>query len=179
VHYGHRHSYDIDLFLSGSDAVHDLAPNRNPATRALLDGRAYEYPGNYLKLTLDEGEIDFIVASARTRDPTQDWTFEGRALRIDTPWETAVKKMFHRPSQFKVRDVFDLAAVIERHPAELAASLDEVADRMPRLLDRIDRLRPAYERLAEQDVYPTEDGRRYMAASAIEGVYAFLTAQSV
>jgi hypothetical protein len=95
---------------------------------------------------------------------------------IDTPWETAMKKMFYRPSTFKVRDVFDLAAVVDHHPDELRAGMAEIEDRLPRLLNRIDLLRPVYERLAVDDVNPTESGRKYMTAAAIESVVEFLRA---
>src|ERR1700741_3112240 len=73
VHYGHRVSYDVDLFLSNADAITALSPNQNPKTKALLAGRKYEFPGNYLKLKLDQGEIDFILGGRRTSAPTQDW----------------------------------------------------------------------------------------------------------
>ena len=63
--------------------------------------------------------IDFIVAGRRTSDPVQGWEFEERRIDIDTPWETAIKKMFYRPSTFKVRDAFDLAAVVDRDGARL------------------------------------------------------------
>jgi hypothetical protein len=174
VHYGHRFSYDIDAFVGGSDVIRALSPNRNPATRALLDGRKYEYPGNYLKLVLDSGEIDFIVGGSRTDRPVETWQFEGRDVPIDTPWETAVKKMFYRPSTFKVRDVFDLAAVVERHPDELRAGMAEIDDRLPRLLDRVDHLRPVYAKLAVDDVNPTESGRKYMSTAAIDSIFEFL-----
>jgi hypothetical protein len=174
VHYDHRYSYDIDAFVGSGDVIRALSPNRNPATKALLGGRKYEYPGNYLKLVLESGEIDFIVGTSRTDDPIEHWMFEGRVVPIDTPWETAVKKMFYRPSTFKVRDVFDLAAVVERHPEELGAGLVEIDDRFPRLLDRIDSLRPVYATLAKDDVNPTESGRKYMTTEAIETVFEFL-----
>jgi Nucleotidyl transferase AbiEii toxin, Type IV TA system len=174
VHYDHRYSYDIDAFVGSGDVIRALSPNRNPATKALLNGRKYEYPGNYLKLVLDSGEIDFIVGGARTDRAVETWSFEGRAVPIDTPWETAVKKMFYRPSTFKVRDVFDLAVVVERHPEELRAGMSEIDDRLQRLLDRIDALRPVYATLAADDVSPTEGGQRYMSSDAVENVFAFL-----
>lgn len=96
-------------------------------------------------------------------------------MPIDTPWETAVKKMFYRPSTFKVRDVFDLAAVIERHPEELRAGMAEIDDRLRRLLDRIDALRPVYATLAADDVNPTENDRKYMTSDTIEKVFGFLS----
>ncbi|MGE0237116.1 MAG: nucleotidyl transferase AbiEii/AbiGii toxin family protein, partial [Parvibaculaceae bacterium] len=127
VQYEHRISHDVDIFVPHSQTVTDLSPVRNPAVRALIAGRNYEFPDNYLKLQLESGEIDFIVGSSRTRLPTQPWSFEGRTILIDTPWETAIKKMFHRPSTFKIRDVFDVAAVIDRDGGRLEAALPEIA----------------------------------------------------
>src|SRR5690349_4880325 len=112
VHLGHRHSYDIDAFVGASAVVRALSPNRNPATKVLLGGRGYDYPGHYLKLHLDQGEIDFLIGTKVSDIPTKEWEFEGRMVLIDTPWETAAKKLFYRPSTLKVRDVFDIAAVI-------------------------------------------------------------------
>ncbi|HVI91952.1 MAG TPA: nucleotidyl transferase AbiEii/AbiGii toxin family protein [Dongiaceae bacterium] len=73
VFYGHRISYDIDIFLSDSDAITALSPTKNAATKALLAGHGYQFPGNYLKLELDQGEIDFISGGRRTDDPTEPW----------------------------------------------------------------------------------------------------------
>lgn len=140
----------------------------------MLGGRPHEYPGNYLKLVFAEGEIDFIAAGRRTDDAVMDWSFEGRAVPLETPWEIAVKKMFHRPSNFKIRDVFDLAAVIDHHPQQLKAVLPEVADRAPRLIDRIDLLRSVYEAQANSDVQPTPTGQKYATAGAIDEVLRFL-----
>lgn len=174
IHYDHRTSYDVDLFVDGSHTVQALSPNRNPATRALLAGAPYEYPGNYLKLRLPAGEIDIIVAAPRTTDPTRPWNFEGETIRIDTPWETAIKKMFFRPSQFLIRDIFDLAAVVERNPDELAAALPEVDDRLARLIDRIDLLRPVYAERVIGETNPTAQGRSYQTQHAVDSVLAFL-----
>lgn len=176
VHLGHRISYDIDAFVRDSDILRELTPARNPLTRALLGGRKYEYPGHYLKLDMGVGEIDFIVAGRRTDDPTQAWTFEGRVIRIETPWEIAVKKAFYRPSTFKLRDIFDLAAVVESHPEQLAATLGEVEDKLGKVMHRVALLAPRYETLVTDDVNPTEYGRRYLLRSAPETVLAFLTA---
>jgi hypothetical protein len=176
VHYDHRISYDVDIFVPGAQALTDLSPNRNLATKALLSGRSYQFTGNYLKLELDEGEIDFIIGGNRTGEPTQPWTFENRMIPIETPWETATKKMFYRPSTFKVRDIFDLAAVIDRDGEKLMASLPEIEDRLEKLIDRIDALAPSYEKAAEDDINPTDGGREYMQAAAAYSVLDFLRA---
>ncbi len=175
MHYDHRVSYDIDIFVRDSDALRDLTPARNPLTRALLAERKFEYPGNYLKLNLDAGEIDFILAGRRTEHPTTPWNFDGRTVLIETPWEIAVKKIFHRPSSFKIRDIFDVALVLERDPDALSASLAEVEDRLDKVIDRIDRLIPSYAMAAAEDINPTVSGLPYMQAEAAEAVLAFLT----
>lgn len=175
VFYDHRISYDIDIFVSSSDTVTELSPARNPATKALLAGRGYQFPGNYLKLQMQSGEIDFIVGGTRTLDPVQPWDFEGREIKIDTPWETAIKKMFYRPSTFKVRDAFDLAAVIDHHGDRLRSHLHVVEDRLDKLIDRLDALSDAYKRLVEDDVNPTEPGAKYAKGEAIQWAISFLT----
>ena len=172
--YDHRVSYDIDIFVRDSDVLRDLTPARNASTRALLAGRGFEYPGNYLKLNLEGGEIDFIVAGRRTENPTRPWMFDGEEILIETPWEIAIKKIFYRPSSFKVRDVFDLAAVLDRDPADLAASLPEVEDRMDKVIDRVERLAPDYAMAAATDINPTADGQRYMTRDAAEQALSFL-----
>lgn len=174
--YEHRISYDIDIILASADALTELSPARNPATKALLGDHSHQFPGNYLKLELDRGEIDFIVAGRRTNDPAKPYDFEGRSILLETPWECAIKKIFYRSSTFKIRDVFDLAAVIHRDGDRLKPYLSEVEDRLDRLLDRIDALVPVYEERAKADINPTEAGRRYMTGGAIESIATFIRA---
>jgi hypothetical protein len=174
VHLDHRMSYDVDIFMSNSDWVSDLAPNANPKTRAVIGDRKYEFPGGYLKLKLDAGEIDFIVGSKRTGQPTQPWDFEGRTILIETPWEIAIKKLFYRPSNFKVRDIFDLAAIIEVDGERLSSFLPVVAERLDKAIDRIDALLDKYEDMARTDVNPTQRGRKYATRAAAQSVLDFL-----
>ena len=174
VFYDHRVSRDVDIFLASTDVLTALSPGRNPATRALLAGRSFQFPGNYLKLEMDGGEIDFILAGERTRDPIRQWEFEGREIAIETPWETAIKKIFHRSSTFKVSDAFDLAAVIDRDGVQLKAHLFEVDDRLDRLTDRLDALAATYERMAAVEINPSASGRKYMDERAIQSVIAFM-----
>ncbi len=64
--------------------------------------------------------------------------------------------------------------MVERHPDEFRAGLVEIEDRLARLVDRIDRLRPVYETPAVNDVNPTRSGLRYMTSAAIDSVFEFL-----
>lgn len=154
--------------------IEDLRPTRNPTVKRLLGGRKFQFPGYYLKLEMEEGEIDFIAASPRTREPWTDWEFQGRVIRIETPWEIGVKKMFYRSSNFKVRDVFDLAAILDHAPDSLAAGDVDFDDRLPRLRHRLEMLVPSYEEMALAEVNPTEEGRAYMSRSAAEKVLDFV-----
>jgi len=139
-----------------------------------LGEHSYQFPGNYLKLELDRGEIDFIVAGRRTDDPSRPYDFDGRAIQLETPWESAIKKIFYRSSTFKIRDAFDVAAVIDHDGTRLRAHLFQVGDRLDRLLDRIDALTPVYEARAKADINPTEAGRKYMTGDAIESIATFI-----
>ncbi len=161
-------SYDVDIFLVNADAVTALSPNQNPATKALLAGRKYEFPGNYLKLKLDHGEIDFILGGRRTTDPTQEWSFGNTIIRIETPWEIAIKKLFYRPSTFKVRDIFDMAAVIDRDGEKLRQFSSVVADRLDKAADRVSAMIPTYEDRVSDDVNFTKNGQRYATRDAAE-----------
>jgi hypothetical protein len=174
VQLAHRVSYDIDIFIPDADKVTELSPHANPTTRALLGGRKYEFPGNHLKLKLDAGEIDFIVGGKRTPAPTRPWRFEGHDILIETPCEIAIKKLFYRPSTFKVRDIFDLAAIIETQAEQLSPHLPLVADKLDKAIDRISLILPAYAERALDDVHSTELGRKYATTAAAQSVLDFL-----
>ena len=164
MHLEHRVSYDIDLFLDSSRDLRALTPERNPRIKALLGDppMKYEYPGRCLKLTQEDGEIDFIVATPQTDPGFVAWSHAGYPVHLETAVEIAVKNLFFRRSTFKVRDVFDVAAVLERYPVELDAALPLVADRVSKVIDRIGALAPIYAEQVLADVTPTELGRRWL-----------------
>lgn len=101
VRYEHRISYDIDIFVSDSETLTALSPARNPATRSLLAGRLYQFPGNYLKLQLDGGEIDFTVGDNRTSNPTRHGTLKAGQSRSRHPGKSRSKRcsIGHRRSK--------------------------------------------------------------------------------
>ena len=174
VHYRHRVSYDVDIFVPGQDALRDLAPQRNAITKSVLGENKVDFPGNYLKLRFPYGEIDFTTGGRRTDSPSQAWEFEGRMIDIETPWETATRTMFFRASDLKIRDIFDIAAVIDHHGDELRECLPEVEDRLPRVLDRVRSHRPGYERRVLGETNATKAGRKYMTSATIGSVIDFL-----
>lgn len=174
VHYDHRISYDIDAFVTSADIVSALAPNQNPVVKRLIGNSKYEFPGNYLKLVFDAGEIDFIVGGRRTDRAAAPWDFEDRSILLENPWEIGIKKLFYRPSAFKIRDVFDLAVIMDRHPEELVGSLHKVADRLDRAMDRISLLSSVYGKQVLSDVNPRPGYEAYLRDDTPQRLHAFL-----
>ena len=162
VAYAHRISYDIDIFLNNASVLRSLTPAKSPAVKALVGARNFEFPGNYLKLNLADGEVDFIVAAAVTDNPTSAWSFEGRAVPLETPVEIAAKKISYRSSTFKVRDVFDLAIVISHQRDALEPALTGLKEKLPRLIDRVSKLKPVFAEQAAADINSTDFGRQYL-----------------
>jgi hypothetical protein len=112
--YEHRRSKDIDIFLRDPQYLTALSPRLNDHTEALT-GR-YVEQSNFLKLIFDGGEVDFIVAPSLTTDPYMTKTVLGTETKVETPVEIVAKKVFYRPEEFSLRDVFDLAFVLDQDP---------------------------------------------------------------
>ena len=164
----HRISYDIDLFVDSSRDLRALTPQHNPLTKALQNTLPSDFPGHYLKLHRPQGEIDIIVASFQTDPGFAPWLFQGHSIRLETPVEIAIKKIFYRPSTFKIRDIFDVAAILDAgHGPELAANLPTIADRLPEIRDRLDLLQAVYDQQAPQDIHPTPKGGQWLRAEAV------------
>ncbi len=108
VRLDHRVSVDIDIFLADADDLRRLFPSVNPMVRAMSGN--WQQPDHYLKLLFEEGEIDFIAALSRTRQPSDAWTWRGRLLPLETTAEILAKKLHWRGSRALARDVFDLEA---------------------------------------------------------------------
>lgn len=168
---GHRISYDIDAFLDSAKAIQKLVPVSNPVTRSICwnpdTQRAdYQYPGHHLKLIVkDAGEIDFLGAATLLDDPTFPFAFGDRLIARERPAEVITKKLYHRGSTFKSRDVFDLAGTFLAQPDELtmaAASSFLTADVYARVRLRIESRASALVSDMETEVNPTDFGRSYI-----------------
>lgn len=71
----------------------------------------------------------------------------GRRVKVETPLEIVAKKIRFRSDQFKARDLYDLALVMEREPGyvdEIERLLKEQKDL---LLDRVER----YKEILQED----------------------------
>jgi hypothetical protein len=168
---GHRLSYDIDAFMDSALIIQKLVPIGNPVTKAICwnDQTArpdYQYPGHYLKLIVkDVGEIDFLGAALLLENATTAFEFEGRTIKRERPAEIIAKKIYHRGSTFKSRDVFDLAGAYLALPAELAvaaASPFLTPEIYGRVKLRIEMRRSALALDMAGDVNPTDFGRSYV-----------------
>ncbi len=111
----HRESHDIDLFLDDPQVV----PYLHPGTQGYAldrDPDGYDTDGSHvLKLTFaDVGEIDFICCASITDQPAKPSIVEGREVLLETPAEIIAKKVHYRGARLQPRDMFDLAAVVDR-----------------------------------------------------------------
>ncbi|GBQ86693.1 hypothetical protein AA14337_3390 [Acetobacter malorum DSM 14337] len=167
LHLKHRISYDIDIFLH-SGRVRDLTPYKCEATKRILGDRKFQYPGNYLKLELQGGEIDFLQISPLTDDPYVWMSINGREVPVETPSEIIAKKIAYRSSEFKLRDIFDLSCALRADPDFMDAAIPELSHTLPLLKSRLEFLIPVYEAMILNEVNPLPGGRASMSKSAIE-----------
>lgn len=141
----HRESHDIDLFLDDPQ----ILPFLNPETQDIsLERRPDSYDGDgagVLKLAYTElGEIDFICAPSIVDSPTTPSDVRGRAVALETPAEIVAKKVYFRGWNFQPRDMFDLAAVVEKcgEGYVLAALKQCGVDRCRTALDTVEKATP-------------------------------------
>ena len=135
LRYRHRASEDIDIFVPDPQVLGYLSPRLNPVAESLTSN--YLEQANFVKLYFPEGQIDFLVSAPLTPQPVTRETFLGQAIPLETPAEIVAKKIWYRAWAFTARDVFDVAAVLEREPAALSAIRDLIALRRSALLQRL------------------------------------------
>ena len=130
----HRVSYDIDIFLEDPRALKRIAGD--PRTKLISDD--WQFPGNYLKLIRQEGEIDFILASNITENFFFVYNFKGAQINVETPAEIIAKKIRYRGPTFTIRDIFDFAAAVHHDP-HLIDTLRQVISQVDfqKTLDRV------------------------------------------
>lgn len=145
LHIDHRQSRDIDIFLPDPQ----LLPYLDPKTHDFdFEIGPADYSGDgahFLKLAFaDIGEIDFIVASARTKSPTTSRTIEGETIELETVAEIIAKKVHYRGAAIKPRDIFDIAAAARDHRDAIVAALRSHANDVAAVLGALDRLKPDF-----------------------------------
>jgi predicted nucleotidyltransferase component of viral defense system len=136
LRFHHRLSRDIDFFLNEVQLLSMITPRLNDLTsRISLD---YVEQANSVKLVLNEGDIDFIVAGNVTRSvPVETILMSNRVMRLETTEEIIAKKLFYRAAHFKPRDVFDLVAVHRRESEAVERALRATVTRKAQLERRL------------------------------------------
>lgn len=155
----HRLSKDIDIFFENARALKLLAPSVNKGTKSICD--EWQQPGHYIKLIkYDKGEIDFLVSRTFEDNPNTLFNFSHRGIsqtiHVETPKEIISKKIFHRASQFTIRDIFDTAAVIEKNKFVLQHLSLDVVEKLPLAIDRIKTLSDEYKNEIDKYVMPID-----------------------
>ncbi|TAK84826.1 MAG: hypothetical protein EPO20_13370 [Betaproteobacteria bacterium] len=155
----HRLSKDIDIFVPDPQYLGYVSPRLNEVADSMTAD--YVEEAGSLKLVFPEGEIDFIASAPLTSSPTVAEKLFDRDVSVETSTEIIAKKVWHRGSQFKARDMFDLALVAEKEPAALFEIRPVLRDRKESVLARIaqgDRqLRSDFAELEVLDYRPTYD----------------------
>jgi predicted nucleotidyltransferase component of viral defense system len=131
----HRFSKDVDIFVPDPQYFGYLTPRLNDTAEAMTAD--YVEDALSLKLRFAEGEIDFIASAALTRQPTAIENLFGVDVAVETSTEIVAKKIWHRASEFKARDILDVALIAEREPRALEEIRPVMRDRRETILRRI------------------------------------------
>lgn len=110
----HRFSKDIDIFVPEPQYLGFLTPRLNDAAETGMAD--YVEQNGSIKIYYPEGEVDFVAAPPLTDNPFSLRDVLGRHIKVETPVEIVSKKIQYRAVDFKARDIFDLALVLEREP---------------------------------------------------------------
>lgn len=151
---------DIDIFLPDAQALRLLSPQHNDTVRAITG--KWQEPGHYIKLELDEGEIDFIASGLRTDPGFTSWKYENRKLPLETVAEVLAKKLHWRGSVALARDVFDLAAAWRLNPDSLCQAIEAEPDGARRVADQITRRGKRIARELPLAIRPTPIGQEIL-----------------
>ncbi len=155
--YRHRLSKDIDIFVPDPQYLTYLSPRLNATAESLTS--KYLEDARFVKLYFPEGEIDFVAATALTRDATGIEQILGRDVKTETSIEIIAKKVWHRGKEFTARDMFDLALVAQKESKALG-SIDQILkERRGVILERIEKyeapLRQTFAALETLDFRPS------------------------
>lgn len=144
----HRLSRDIDAFIDDPQYLALLSPD----TTDVWNCTDWDNAAHYLKLRYPEGEIDFIVSGALSGlDPVEkeiDLTSVragwNPTIAVEPPAEIGLKKLHHRATMLKPRDIFDLAVIKKIDGNALTANLSAAASKKNDLLQRVNSIRVDY-----------------------------------
>jgi len=119
LRYGHRFSKDIDIFVPDPQSLGFVTPRLSDVAESVTSN--YVEAAGYVKLYLQEGEIDFVAAPNLTSPGFVYETILNCQVRVETSVEIIAKKMWHRGDRITGRDIFDFALIAELEPDILMA----------------------------------------------------------
>jgi hypothetical protein len=140
----HRESHDVDIFLPDPQLLAFLDPQKHDFDFEILPSDYTSVGTNFLKLAFEIGEIDFIVARALTSSPTIQANVEGKAVLLETIPEIVAKKVYHRGTSIRPRDIFDIAAGSKENADSIIKALSGYRDEVAKTLVAIDKLNPDF-----------------------------------
>lgn len=135
--FNHRHSQDIDIFLSDRQMLAYVSPRVNDGAG---DSQDYVEQERFTRLYFPEGEIDFIAAPPVTPLNPSFLKVASTYAYVEDPVEIVAKKIFYRAAEFKPRDIFDLAVVYDRRKHDVLNVASLIAPKVEALSNRINRL---------------------------------------
>lgn len=145
-YFRHRESRDIDVFLTDAQYLTLLSPRLNRIAQDMTND--YVESSNFLKLKFPVGDVDFIIAPHLTVNYFLVERFGGKNIRVETPEEIVLKKLFYRAERLKARDIIDVAVVYERRKEHLLKYASLLSTRMELLELRWEKM----ERIFPQEV---------------------------
>ena len=112
LRYWHRESKDIDIFLTDPQYLTMLSPRLNNYAESIAT--YYEEASNFVKISLGNREIDFIVAPNLSGiKPVREKLNPDIEILVEQPEEILAKKFFYRTESLKIRDFLDAYAVLK------------------------------------------------------------------
>jgi hypothetical protein len=117
LHYGHRMSYDIDIFIESYDEIQRILSHQAEIAQNLgIDELAVSASFTGITFFLEEGsyKIDFVYSPALTQNPfIYRNVFGYEQIKTQTPAEIIAKKLKHR-EKATIRDFVDYAVAEEK-----------------------------------------------------------------
>jgi hypothetical protein len=111
----HRLSDDIDLFIRDPQWIGYLTPRLNDEVGNQV--LRFEESSDFLKLSCETGEIDFIVRMSLLGDAPQSSALS--AFQLEPVAEVIAKKLFYRGWALTARDLYDWWAVHQWDPEQI------------------------------------------------------------
>jgi hypothetical protein len=156
----HRESHDVDIFLFDPQLLPFLDPQKHDFTFEIQPADCKGDGARFQKFAFENiGELDFIVGGSLTSAPTIPTTIEGEAVQLETVPEVITKKVYHRGSSIKPRDIFDIAAAGEKQANSIIDELKSYKNEVTRTLAVMEKLNPDFvnRAIAELAIKPQYD----------------------